>query len=52
MGDDTISVLTSQSGCYQARLRKPGDDTNAIGAYPSKGLLGTLLGPNKNGRKW
>jgi 3',5'-cyclic AMP phosphodiesterase CpdA len=52
MGDDTISVLTSQSGGYQARLRKPGDNANAIGAYPSKGLLGTLLGPNKNGRKW
>jgi Icc protein len=52
MGDDIISVLTSQSGGYQARPRKPGDNANAIGAYPSKGLLGTQLGPNKNGRKW
>jgi 3',5'-cyclic-AMP phosphodiesterase len=49
---DTISVLTSQSGCYQAPQRQPGDNANAIGAYPSKGLLGTQLGPNKNGRKW
>jgi 3',5'-cyclic-AMP phosphodiesterase len=51
-GDDTISVLTSQSGGHQARLRKPGDNANAIGAYPLKGILGTQLGPNKNGRKW
>ncbi len=52
VADDTISVLTSQSGRYQAPQRQPGDNANAIGAYPSKGLLGTQLGPNKNGRKW
>jgi 3',5'-cyclic-AMP phosphodiesterase len=49
---DTISALTSQSGRYQAPPRRPGDDSNAIGAYPEKGILGTQLGPNKNGRKW
>jgi Icc protein len=52
MAVDTISVLTSQSGCYQAPQREPGDNANAIGAYLSKGLLGTQLGPNKYGRKW
>jgi 3',5'-cyclic-AMP phosphodiesterase len=52
MGVDTISVLTSQSGHYDAPARKPGDSVNAIGAYPEKGLLGTQLGPNRNGRKW
>ena len=28
------------------------DQDNAIGAWPERGLLGTQLGPNKNGRKW
>ena len=49
---DTISVLTSQLGRYDAPARKPGDNVNAIGAYREKGILGTQLGPNKNGRKW
>jgi Icc protein len=49
---DTISVLTSQSGRYEMRSYRPGDDANAIGVYPEKGILGTQLGPNKNGRKW
>jgi Icc protein len=49
---DTISVLTSQSGRYQAPPRHAGDVSNAIGAYPEKGILGSQLGPNKNGRKW
>ncbi len=49
---DTISVLTNQSGRYQMPPRRPSDNVNAIGPYPSKGLLGTQLGPNKNGRKW
>jgi 3',5'-cyclic-AMP phosphodiesterase len=49
---DAVSVLSSQSGRYQPRQRQPGDDANAIGAYPEKGILGTQLGPNKNGRTW
>jgi hypothetical protein len=49
---DTISVLTSQSGRYEKAPRRPGDCANAIGAYPEKVILGTQLGPNKNGRKW
>jgi Icc protein len=49
---DTISALTNQSGRYEAPPRRPGDDSNAISAYPEKGILGTQLGPNKNGRKW
>jgi len=28
------------------------DQDNAIGAWPEHGILGTQLGPNKNGRKW
>ena len=49
---DTIAALTSQSGRHQAPPRRPGDDSNAIGSYPERGILGTQLGPNKNGRKW
>ena len=29
-----------------------GSDADAIGAWPEKGLLGTQLGPNRNGRHW
>lgn len=28
------------------------DQDNAIGAWTERGLLGTQLGPNKNGKKW
>jgi Icc protein len=52
MAVDRISVLTSQSGHYHAPARKGGDSVNAIGTYLEKGILGTQLGPNKNGRKW
>lgn len=27
-------------------------DRDAVGAWPEKGILGTQLGPNRNGRKW
>ena len=30
----------------------PGRDIHSIGAWPAHGLLGTQLGPNKNGRHW
>jgi 3',5'-cyclic-AMP phosphodiesterase len=38
---DAVSVLSSQSGRYQPLQREPGDDANAIGAYPEQGMLGT-----------
>jgi hypothetical protein len=28
------------------------DQDNALGAWPEHGLVGTQLGPNKNGKKW
>jgi Icc protein len=38
---------------YAAAERKPtGSDTGSIGAWPERHLLGTQLGPNRNGRKW
>jgi 3',5'-cyclic-AMP phosphodiesterase len=35
-----------------AFMRSEKDQDNAVGAWPEHGLLGTQLGPNKNGRKW
>jgi len=29
-----------------------GSDADAIGEWPERGLLGTRLGPNRNGKKW
>jgi hypothetical protein len=29
-----------------------GSDRDSVGAWPAKGLLGTQLGPNRNGRHW
>lgn len=45
---DTIDVAP-----YMAAARKPtGSDEGSIGAWPERHLLGTQLGPNRNGRKW
>jgi 3',5'-cyclic-AMP phosphodiesterase len=38
---------------YEAAESKPtGSDAGCIGAWPERHLLGTRLGPNRNGRKW
>lgn len=50
--EDSIDVLVRQDGFYRQPVYATGDAENAIGAYLSKGILGTQLGPNKNGRKW
>jgi 3',5'-cyclic-AMP phosphodiesterase len=45
---DTIEVSRSQ-----ATNRQPtGSDAGSIGAWAERHLLGTRLGPNRNGRKW
>lgn len=45
---DTIEVAP-----YEApRGKTTGSDTGSIGAWPERHLLGTQLGPNRNGRKW
>ena len=50
--EDVITALSNQSGRYIPPSRFHGDDVNSIGAYPEKGILGTQLGPNKNGHSW
>jgi hypothetical protein len=48
---DEILVLVNQAGLYSPPARSPIDYENTIGAYLSKGILGTQLGPNENGTK-
>jgi Icc protein len=50
--DDAITVLTNKTGAYEARHRAERDLDNVVDAKPERGLLGTRLGPNANGRKW
>ena len=39
-------------GPTQRPARDQRDQDNALDAWPERGLLGTQLGPNKNGKKW
>ena len=49
--EDRIRRVFGDSA-YRAAERKERDQDNAVEAWPERGLLGTQLGPNKNGRKW
>jgi hypothetical protein len=50
---DTVRlIINPSSGHWKPVSRIPGDSENTIGAWPEHGILGTQLGPNKNGRKW
>jgi Icc protein len=51
-GEDVIRVVVNSLRQYKAVVRAGQDKDNAIGAWPERGILGTQLGPNKNGRKW
>jgi hypothetical protein len=45
---DTIDIAP-----FMPALGKPtGSEVRSIGAWPERHLLGTQLGPNRNGRKW
>lgn len=52
IGEDAIRVVVNSLGQYKAGVRAERDKDNVIGAWPERGILGTKLGPNKNGRKW
>lgn len=49
-GSDEIQALFGSD--RPSRERAERDQDNALEAWPEHGLLGTRLGPNKNGRKW
>src|SRR5882757_2767402 len=49
---DSPTIRVAREG-YRAPQRKAdGSDADAVGAWPEMGILGTQLGPNRNGRKW
>ena len=48
---DTVRVVVGRNS-YAPRNRKHTDLANTLEAWQDRGLLGTQLGPNKNGRKW
>ncbi len=50
-GTDTIRIQVGRGNATQ-RTRAAVDHENALGAWPERGILGTQLGPNKNGKKW
>ena len=49
-GSETIAF--ADAACFTAAHRADGSDADAIGAWPERGILGTQLGPNRNGRPW
>ena len=51
IGEDCIVVVAGDFGGGPAR-RPAGSDANAVGAWEDRHILGTQLGPNRNGRKW
>jgi Icc protein len=50
---DTVSFLVSHDGSFERPSTfGDGSDRDAVGVWPDKHLLGTQLGPNRNGRHW
>jgi 3',5'-cyclic-AMP phosphodiesterase len=49
--EDSIRLVLGASA-YKVPERSERDQENAVATWPERGLLGTQLGPNKNGRKW
>jgi Icc protein len=52
-GSDSIEALTVEGADKRSTSNAtPGTDAHAIGDWGAHGLLGSQLGPNKNGRGW
>lgn len=50
---DSIEVLTPQGAVNRSfASAPPGTDAHTVGEWVDHGLLGSQLGPNKNGRAW
>ena len=50
---DEISILVASNAAPKKPMRDAlGTDRHSLGAWEGHGLLGTQLGPNKNGKKW
>ena len=50
IGRETIEL--AGDGDLAADRRADGSDADAIGAWAERGIFGTQLGPNRNGRHW
>jgi hypothetical protein len=51
-GEDVIQMVVNSPEQCRTAVRASRDNEKAIGAWLEHGILGTQLGPNKNGRKW
>jgi hypothetical protein len=49
---DEDSIEPLRAGAEPPARVADGSDKDSVGAWPEKGILGTQLGPNRNGRKW
>lgn len=51
-GDPVKDRIRFRVGAVPPCRRESRDQDNAFAAWPERGLLGTQLGPNKNGKQW
>jgi Icc protein len=51
MPDSRITIRFHKGRFHIARPALA-DQNNCVGEWKERGILGTQLGPNKNGRKW
>ncbi|CAE6909228.1 3',5'-cyclic adenosine monophosphate phosphodiesterase CpdA [Paraburkholderia domus] len=49
---DKDCIEVAATGSNRATPHADGSDRDTVGEWPEKHLLGTQLGPNRNGRKW
>ena len=46
------SVEVARPAHLDVKRRADGSDADSVGAWEARGIFGTQLGPNRNGRKW
>jgi 3',5'-cyclic-AMP phosphodiesterase len=51
-GCDVESIQVATSGFSAPTRVANGSDVDSVGAWPEKHILGTQLGPNRNGKHW
>jgi Icc protein len=49
---DTDTIRVAVKGYRPTDRIADGSDADTIGAWPERHILGTQLGPNRNGRRW
>ncbi len=49
---DEDQVEPAEPGWMPPKRQADGSDGDRVGPWPGKGILGTQLGPNRNGRQW